>query len=58
VNTLEQSEAAHLDLNEIGLCELKFTQPIVADIYRDNRTTGAFIMIDRITNTTVGVGMI
>lgn len=58
VNTLEQSEAAHLELNEIGLCEMKFTQPIVADVYRDNRTTGAFIMIDRITNATVGVGMI
>lgn len=58
VNTLEKSDAAHLELNEIGLCEIKFTQPIVVDGYRNHRNTGAFILIDRITNATVGVGMV
>ncbi len=58
VNTLEKSEAAHLELNEIGLCELKLTQLMVVDGYRDHRNTGAFILIDRITNATVGVGMV
>ena len=58
VNTLEQTEAVHLELNEIGQCDLKFTQPVVVDDYRGHRTTGAFILVDRITNATVGVGMV
>ena len=58
VNTLEESETTHLELNEIGLCEVKFTQPVVVDGYREHRSTGAFIIVDRITNATVGVGMV
>lgn len=58
VNTLETSEAMHLELNEIGLVSLKLTQQVMADAYKQNRATGAFIVIDRISNATVGAGMI
>ncbi|MBU2977349.1 sulfate adenylyltransferase subunit CysN [Alteromonas sp. C1M14] len=58
VNTLEQTQAAHLNLNEIGVVDLKFTQQIACDNYDSNRATGAFIVIDRLTNGTVGAGMI
>ncbi len=58
VNTLEQMAAKQLDLNEIGLCNLGTDRPVAFDAYEDNRETGAFILIDRITNDTVGAGMI
>ncbi|MEM7466098.1 MAG: sulfate adenylyltransferase subunit CysN [Pseudomonadota bacterium] len=58
VNTLHRSDAPTLNLNEIGRCTLKLNEPIPFDGYRRNRTTGAFIIIDRITNVTVGAGMI
>lgn len=58
VNTLHRSPAPDLQLNEIGRCSVTLTQPIYFDAYRRNRSTGAFIIIDRITNTTVGAGMI
>ncbi|XOV78366.1 MAG: sulfate adenylyltransferase subunit CysN [Aestuariibacter sp.] len=58
VNTLENSDAVHLELNEIGLTKLKLTQQVAADPYQQNRATGAFIIIDRISNATVGAGMI
>lgn len=58
VNTLHRSPAPELQLNEIGRCSVTLTQPIYFDAYRRNRSTGAFIIIDRITNTTVGAGMI
>lgn len=58
VNTMEQKGAAHLNLNEIGVVDLKFTQPVACDAYTKNRATGAFIVIDRLTNGTVGAGMI
>ena len=58
VNTLEHLPATTLELNEIGVCNLSTSQPIVFDPYRENRDTGAFILIDRITNATVGAGMI
>ena len=58
VNTLEHSDAAQLDLNAIGECRIKLTQDVVHDLYRDNRATGSFIIIDRLTNVTVGAGMI
>ncbi|SDS85317.1 adenylylsulfate kinase /sulfate adenylyltransferase subunit 1 [Halopseudomonas xinjiangensis] len=58
VNTLEQQEAGQLGLNEIGRVELSLERPIAYDDYRSNRTSGAFIVIDRMTNGTVGAGMI
>lgn len=58
VNTMEQQPAKTLELNEIGICNIGLDSRIAFDPYGDNRETGAFIIIDRITNTTVGVGMI
>jgi bifunctional enzyme CysN/CysC len=47
-----------LELNDIGVCNLSTASPIAFDPYAENRTTGAFILIDRITQETVGAGMI
>jgi bifunctional enzyme CysN/CysC/sulfate adenylyltransferase subunit 1 len=59
VNTLEQNpNPSQLQLNEIGLCELTLNQPIAFDAYQRNHATGSFIVIDRLTNVTVGAGMI
>lgn len=58
VNTLERMEANQLNLNEIGLCELTLNKPIAFDAYKKNRATGSFIIIDRLTNVTVGAGMV
>jgi bifunctional enzyme CysN/CysC len=58
VNTLEHLAAERLELNEIGVCELELDQPIAFDPYVENRETGGFILIDRLTNDTVGAGML
>ncbi|PYC20458.1 bifunctional sulfate adenylyltransferase subunit 1/adenylylsulfate kinase [Aquipseudomonas alcaligenes] len=58
VNTLEQGPASSLQLNEIGRVKVALDAPIALDGYEHNRTTGAFIVIDRLTNGTVGAGMI
>ncbi|MBQ0778938.1 MAG: sulfate adenylyltransferase subunit CysN [Pseudomonas sp.] len=58
VNTLEEQPAPQLGLNEIGRVELSLERPIAYDDYRANRTSGSFIVIDRMTNGTVGAGMI
>jgi bifunctional enzyme CysN/CysC len=58
VNTLHRSPAPDLQLNEIGRCTITLSQPIFFDAYRRNRTTGAFIVVDRISNVTVAAGMI
>jgi bifunctional enzyme CysN/CysC len=58
VNTLHRQDAPTLALNEIGRCQITLTQPICFDAYKRNRTTGAFIVIDRLTNATVAAGMI
>ena len=58
VNTLEQLPAATLKLNEVGLAFFTLAEPIGFDPYRHNRATGAFIVIDPLTNATVGAGMI
>ena len=59
VNTLEQqANPSQLKLNEIGLCELTLNQPVAFDPYPRNHATGSFIVIDRLTNVTVGAGMI
>ncbi len=58
VNTLQKMAAAKLDLNEIGVCNLELDRPVPFDPYQVNRDTGGFILIDRITNDTVGAGML
>ncbi|MBT1449902.1 sulfate adenylyltransferase subunit CysN [Glaciecola sp. XM2] len=58
VNTMAHSEALHLNLNEIGVVDIRLTQSVACDAYTDNRATGAFIVIDRLTNGTVGAGMV
>jgi bifunctional enzyme CysN/CysC len=59
VNTLHRDEAAEsLGLNEIGRVTLRTTQPLFYDEYRRNRSTGAFVLIDEASNSTVGAGMI
>jgi len=58
VNTLEEGAASSLHLNEIGKVKVSLDAPIALDGYERNRTTGAFIVIDRLTNGTVGAGMI
>ena len=58
VNTLHHGDAASLEMNEVGRVVMKLGQPIAYDPYSLNRTTGAFILIDRVTNNTVGAGMI
>jgi bifunctional enzyme CysN/CysC len=58
INTLHRQPAPTLALNEIGRCSVTLTSPIAHDSYRRNRTTGGFIMIDRLTNATIAAGMI
>ena len=59
INTLHREEQAdELALNEIGRVRLRTAKPVIADPYRDNRTTGAVILIDEATNRTVGAGFI
>jgi bifunctional enzyme CysN/CysC len=58
VNTLEESAANTLALNEIGRCEITLERPVVADDYRSHHGTGSFIIVDRLTNATVAAGMI
>ncbi len=58
VNTLEEMAARQLELNEIGLCNISLDRPVAFDSYADNRDTGGFILIDRMTNETVAAGMI
>ncbi len=58
VNTYKREEVSTLELNDIASCRLVLTRPMAADAYMDNRLTGSFIVVDRITNNTVGAGMI
>jgi bifunctional enzyme CysN/CysC len=58
VNDFSEEAGKTLDLNEVGICNLSLGQPIVFDAYDQNRHTGSFILIDRQTNATVGVGML
>ena len=58
INTLQQVPAEKLELNEIGVCEIELDQQIAFDPYKDNRDTGGFILIDRVTNHTIGAGML
>lgn len=59
VNTLERiHDDSLVGLNEIARVSLRTTNPLYIDSYRENRKTGALILIDEATNTTVGVGMV
>ncbi len=58
VDSLERIAAEQLELNEIGVCELELDRPIAFDPYAENRDTGGFVLIDRLTNVTVGAGML
>ncbi len=58
VNTLNHHDADELNLNEIASCTVSVNAPVVFDPYKQNKGTGAFIVIDRLTNVTVGAGMI
>lgn len=58
VNTLEHQSGKTLELNEVGICKLALSQPIAFDPYDDNKATGAFILIDKISNHTLAAGMI
>lgn len=58
VNTLDHFPTDHLALNEIGLCEVSLTAPIAFDRYCDSKGSGSFIIIDRLTNVTIGAGMV
>jgi hypothetical protein len=58
VNTLEKQESNMLNLNEIGRIAVTTSKPLFYDPYVKNRTTGAFILIDPVSNATVGAGMI
>ena len=57
VNTMEHLAAKQLDMNEIGVVNLALDRPIAFDAYNVNRDTGGFILINRLTNNTVGAGM-
>jgi sulfate adenylyltransferase subunit 1 (EFTu-like GTPase family) len=58
VNTFEQHDCVQLHLNEIGACSISLIAPVVFDPYTRSKTTGSFIVIDRLSNVTVGAGMI
>ncbi|MDN2566082.1 sulfate adenylyltransferase subunit CysN [Aquibium sp. A9E412] len=58
VNNFAHEAAKSLELNEVGVCNLSLQAPIAFDRFADDRTTGGFILIDRLTNATVGAGMI
>ena len=58
VNTLEHLAAKKLDLNDIGICGLEVSSAIAFESYRDSRVLGGFILIDRVTNNTVGAGLL
>jgi bifunctional enzyme CysN/CysC len=58
VNTLEHTAATRLELNDIGVCGLEVSKPIVFEPYKQNRELGGFVLIDRLTNATVGAGLL
>jgi bifunctional enzyme CysN/CysC len=58
VNTLEHTAAKKLELNDIGVCALELSHPVVFEPYTENRDLGGFILIDRITSATVGAGLL
>jgi bifunctional enzyme CysN/CysC len=58
VNSLEHTAAEKLELNDIGVVEMELDHPIVFQPYKDSRALGGFILMDRLTNNTVGAGLL
>jgi bifunctional enzyme CysN/CysC len=58
VDNLDHVAGKTLEMNEVGLCNLSMTKPLVFDPYGDNPETGSFILVDRFTNSTVAAGMV
>jgi bifunctional enzyme CysN/CysC len=58
VNTLEHVAARKLEMNEVGICALELDRPVVFEPYSENRDLGGFILIDRVSNATVGAGLL
>ncbi|MEP7064012.1 MAG: sulfate adenylyltransferase subunit CysN [Betaproteobacteria bacterium] len=58
MHTLEHVAADKLELNDIGICDLELDRPIAFEPYATNRDLGGFILIDRMTNNTVGAGQL
>src|SRR3546814_1063613 len=58
VNTMEHIAGKTLDLNAIGVCNIALDRPVAFAPYAENHDLGGFILIDRMTNTTVGAGII
>ncbi len=58
VNNLDHMAAKKLELNGIAVCNINLDRQIAFDAYKDNRDTGGFILVDRLTNNTVGAGLI
>jgi bifunctional enzyme CysN/CysC len=58
VNTMEHTAASSLELNEIGVANISLDRPIPFDPYEDHRETGGFVLVDRLSNHTVGAGLL
>ena len=58
VNTLEHQSGKKLEMNEVAFCNIALDRMVAFDAYKENRSTGSFIMVDRYTNQTAGAGMI
>ncbi len=58
INSFKRVSVDKLNLNDIASCRMLLNRPVAVDAYKDNRLTGSFIVIDRVTNNTVGAGMI
>jgi bifunctional enzyme CysN/CysC len=58
INSFAHEAAKSLEMNEVGVCNISLQSPIAFDPFGENRATGSFILIDRLTNATVGAGMI
>lgn len=58
MNTLDEMPGRPLEMNDIGKVRLKLAKPLYFDLYKENRTTGSFILVDETTNATIAAGMI
>jgi bifunctional enzyme CysN/CysC len=58
VNTLDKLPAKKLEMNEIGICNISLDRQIAFDSYDNNQTMGGFILIDKFSNHTIGMGLI
>jgi sulfate adenylyltransferase subunit 1 len=58
INTLDRISGDHLELNEIGVCSIALAEKVSVDAYSKVRGSGAFVIIDRLSNVTVGAGMV